>query len=102
MTRLELYELGLYVFVLVTLLMAVSVLGAEDRYYWKSCSIVNNSLSACGPGGEGSESEMLKAEKAARKQGELFLREYVPSGGEPVLSWPGSRLWIRGSNAKIP
>lgn len=84
----------LYVIAAFLFLGAVVALGAEPIFYWKSCAIIDGQLSACEHGGQGSETEMLKAEKLSRKRHHLFLREYAES--DPALAWPGARVWVRG------
>ncbi|TXH09751.1 MAG: hypothetical protein E6R04_07285 [Spirochaetes bacterium] len=74
--------------------LSLSAMADAPVFYWKACSIVDGKLSVCGPGGSGDEQSMLKAEKAARKKNELFLREWAD--GQPVLQWAQPKLWIMG------
>lgn len=81
------------------LMTAIAFAVEGEQFHWKSCQIIDGTVSACGPGETGTEAEMYKAEKQSRKKHDLFLREWTQDG-DTALQWPPSHVWLLNQGKK--
>ena len=77
----------LFYALVITALFSV-VAFADEECHWEHCSVIEGSLSVCAGHKTGDADAMLKYEKLARNQGELFFRECTKTG-KTELGWTG-------------